>query len=89
LSAKGEDKAKAAQTHVPACGGSAATVAMSAGAIITGPSKSLAEAPDKQPVKSMGYRLKATRQSDRNEGERVCGKAMCNTSGGLHDASGK
>src|SRR5690348_14295124 len=24
-----------------------------------------------------GYRLKATRQSDRNEGERVCGKAMC------------
>jgi len=36
-----------------------------------------------------GYLLEATRQSDRNEGERVCGNAMCNTSGGLHDASGK
>jgi|SRR5436309_730176 Cu/Ag efflux pump CusA len=31
--------AKREQTHVRACGGSAATVAMSAGAIITGPSK--------------------------------------------------
>src|ERR1700750_2338225 len=35
-----------------------------------------------------GYRRKATRQSDRNDEERFCGKAMCNTSGGLHDASG-
>jgi hypothetical protein len=35
-----------------------------------------------------GYRLKANRQSDRSEGKCVCGNAMCNTSGGLHDASG-
>jgi hypothetical protein len=36
-----------------------------------------------------GYRLKAARQSDKNEEDRVCRRAMCNTSAGLHDASGK
>src|SRR5689334_11128760 len=42
------------------------------------------------PAKAMiaGDRLNETRQSERNEDERVCGKVMCSTSDGLHDASG-